>query len=296
MNIKKELDKIRASAFFIEDRMLEFKTEKHPYGKQRTKILSLSDLHAPFINHYALAEALQLHKDADIVVLNGDLLDNYSISTFPKRFKIPLELEYSLVVDLITLLSKMFPRVILVSGNHEDRFTKLLEKANDSEIKQFLSSDILELVQKGYQFNNKGKMVKRASFKNVTYEPGVNNWYCKIGQIIFAHPNPRFTSAIPGRTVISTSKALESQEDFDALIIGHTHRISTFIDDGRLLAEQGSLCWPMDYAVSNRAIKSRQVTGWAVAYLDKDGRVDFTQSRVEYWGCGKITKRDLLKV
>lgn len=293
--MKKELNKLRSMAFFLEDRMIDFSIEKHPFGKQKTKILSISDLHVPFINHHALSDALHKHKDADIVVVNGDLFDNYSVSVFPKQYRVPLEVEYCMVVEFISLLANTFPKVILVAGNHEDRFTKTLEKSNNFDIKQFLSTDILELVQKGYQFNHKGKMVKRASLKNVVYEPGVNNWYCKIGRAIFAHPNPRFTSAIPGRTVISTAKALESQEDFDALIIGHTHRISSFVDDGKLLMEQGSLCWPMDYAVSNRAIKSRQVTGWSVVYLDSDGKVDFTQSQVEYWGCGKIKKRNLLK-
>ena len=41
------------------------------------KIISFSDLHVPFFLWEDMQKALESHSDADIVVLNGDILDAY---------------------------------------------------------------------------------------------------------------------------------------------------------------------------------------------------------------------------
>ena len=61
-----------------------------------TKILSFSDLHVPFFLWEDMQKAIEIHSDADIVVLNGDILDAYIFSTFSKSKSIAAIKEYKM--------------------------------------------------------------------------------------------------------------------------------------------------------------------------------------------------------
>ena len=72
-------------------------TEKNTVGlniSRDVKIISLSDIHFPFALEDEIMKALKLHADADIVVLNGDILDGYIYSTFEKAKRIAALKEY----------------------------------------------------------------------------------------------------------------------------------------------------------------------------------------------------------
>ena len=71
--------------------------------------------------------ALDQHLDADIVVLNGDILDGYIFSTFSKAKRIAAIKEYQAAYDLVHWLSDNFENIIIVSGgNHDSHRVKFL--------------------------------------------------------------------------------------------------------------------------------------------------------------------------
>jgi hypothetical protein len=86
------------------------------------RILSISDLHAPF------QKPIETYSEyvgrVDILQLNGDLVDMQAISKFSKAYRVsPMEemiLCRQYLIDLIEFIKPK--RVIATYGNHETRF------------------------------------------------------------------------------------------------------------------------------------------------------------------------------
>ena len=101
------------------------------------KALILSDVHVPFHDVQALEVALRygLDRKADLVLLNGDITDHYSLSRWeidPKLRDFPAEVRACKL--LLDGIRKGFPdaRIIFKQGNHEERFERYLRlKAPD---------------------------------------------------------------------------------------------------------------------------------------------------------------------
>ena len=114
------------------------------------KIISFSDLHIPFFLWEDMKAALDEHKDADIVVLNGDILDAYMFSTFSKSKNIAAIKEYKAAFDLVLYLSNNFPMVVLVSGNHDYRTTRAIKNSGlSSDIMSVYRPDLLSRIANG---------------------------------------------------------------------------------------------------------------------------------------------------
>ena len=90
------------------------------------RILVFGDLHLPYQAEEAfdfLSEVKQKYKP-DRVVCLGDLLDFYSLSRFQKdpNHRDSIHSELTRVKAGVKTLGKIFPRVDLTMGNHDDRF------------------------------------------------------------------------------------------------------------------------------------------------------------------------------
>lgn len=92
----------------------------------------LNDLQIPFqdtlvLNRLVLPFIDELEPDG--IVLNGDIVDCYSISTFDKNplTKAGLSLEIRLAQQLMARLAKI-PTKVWVGGNHEERLRRLVWK------------------------------------------------------------------------------------------------------------------------------------------------------------------------
>lgn len=263
-----------------------------PVGKEVIKILSLSDLHAPFDNPDVIIDAIENHGDADVLVLNGDILEQYAVSRWGKSKTILLEWEYKVAIEWMKLFSEIFEEVHLVRGNHDDRLSKYLSNAVDPMVGFMMNNDVLTKLADGQDFNSKGKLEKIHDFDNVYYSGGLLGWYTKIGKCIFAHPSG--SSGIPMRTVISAATSLMTSEDFQALIIGHTHKMGKIIWRDKLLIEQGCCCVPLDYQSDGTMKYLPQAFGYAVVYMDELGNVDFDKTNTVYCGTGYPTKNEII--
>lgn len=265
----------------------EFKSRiGNPANNANIKVVSISDLHIPFYNEDVIKSVLQ-EQDVDILVVNGDFLELYSVSSWPKNKTIMLQHEYQMGMRLLREFSKVFPKVVLTKGNHEDRLQRFLSQNINPNVSFMTSPDVLERMSNGYDFDDSGNLVKMYNLDNVHYNKGPLSWQVQIGKCIFAHPTS--FSKINMKTIANVAQSMLGKGyDFEALVIGHTHQQGSIIWNNRMLIEQGCSCIPMEYECNAKATYGSQSFGYAIVWMDKKGHVDFDKSGTVYCGTGTI--------
>lgn len=129
-----------------------WKTEDLPTGPQ--KWLVLSDVHIPYYDKTALVAALE-HGDkekCDGVLLNGDIIDAYQLSTFARDPRLrDFAGEMQMLGQFFDALSGRV--VIWKQGNHEQRLERyLMQRAPELfGIPQFTYRVLLDLDRRGVQ-------------------------------------------------------------------------------------------------------------------------------------------------
>ncbi len=286
-----EMDKIRSHAI-QQTRYTE--TVGNPKGANY-KVLSISDTHIPFYHNGVIKDAIKKHGDADVLVLNGDILELHSVSRWPKSKAVALKHEYQMAMAWLRKMSDLFPKVVLTKGNHEERLQSYFQANVDPGVSFMTDPDILHRLANGYDFDEFGELRKMHDLDNVHYTKGGLSWFARIGKCIFAHPSGG--SAIPMRTSVNTANYFLGREyDFDALVVGHTHKMGTVIWNNKLLIEQGCACVPLEYEATSKMKYRPQAFGYAVVYMDREGNVDFDKSGPVYYGTGSLTPNDALEI
>lgn len=260
------------------------------------KILSLSDIHFPFALVNEIDKALKLHSDADVVVLNGDILDGYIFSTYSKARRIAALKEYMAAFELVKRLSEAFPKVVIVRGNHDGRPAKALAKNGfPTEASQVLRPDLLARIANGEALNESGELIAKLDFDNVIYQK-YDSWYVRIGKTIFAHPDAYFGSW-PGQTAVKLcdyfTKRMGSNS-FDSVVVGHTHRSYKGVVMNKLLIEQGAMASRMPYQHRADIRFPHAMNGYAVIYQDDEGNTDFNKSHTVFLGSQLPPKKEIL--
>lgn len=263
--------------------------------KVSRKIISLSDIHFPFALEDELKKALEEHSDADIVVLNGDILDGYIYSTFSKAKRIAALKEYIAAFELVEYCSENFDNVVIVAGNHDIRPARALKSLGfEKEESQVLRPDLLARIANGEKLDENGELVEKLSFENVHYQK-YDSWYVRIGKTIFCHPSGY--KGGPGGTVQKLYdyfiKRMGS-DDFDSIVVGHTHKVYKGIFCNKLLIEQGAMCDRQPYQHKPDLRFLHAMNGYAVIYQDDNGNTDFNKSNVTYLGSMLPPKKKIL--
>jgi len=92
--------------------------------------LVIGDLHYPFHDRKAISIAIQYGIDceADSIILNGDVHDCFSMSTFRKEDSVKLSNEIKMMWKFLDMLRIHFPkkRIYYKIGNHEERLVKYI--------------------------------------------------------------------------------------------------------------------------------------------------------------------------
>jgi predicted phosphodiesterase len=103
-------------------------------SKVSSKVVILSDIHLPYHDEKALAITMAYLKEnvPDQIILNGDIADFYSVSSYEKQMKHRkgFEEEVEAVVSFLRQLRKDFPdtKISFTEGNHETRLRKYLQR------------------------------------------------------------------------------------------------------------------------------------------------------------------------
>lgn len=297
--LQKELPLLEVDAFDLIDTiqskypnpMVETQDEA---GEAVRKIVSVSDIHFPFARIDLLEETLSLHVDADVLVLNGDILEGYAASSFSKSREVTIVDEYRCAFALIKWCSENYEKVILTEGNHESRVARVLsENGVNKNTVSYFNPSALGRIANGEEINAAGKLVKKHDFDNVHFDPR-DSWYCKVGKAIFAHPHARGAGGIAS-LAHKTANYFSSrypEEEIDTVVIGHTHKISKFVYDRLLIMEQGCFAGPMHYAhTPHLTYSGGSQNGYAVLYQDAEGNTLRNLSNVYALGSSNPPKK-----
>jgi predicted phosphodiesterase len=268
-----------------------------PEGTATTKILSLSDIHFPLAREDLLEEILTEHADADVVVVNGDLMEGYIFSTFEKSRSIAALDEYRAAFLFVKTLSERFPKVVLVDGNHDIRASRALKDGGFSkDATQVLRPNLMARIANGEVLDASGLLVQKLNFDNVVYEQR-ESWFVKIGKTLFIHPHGRGGSQ-PGHTVLNHGDKLMrryGEDEVDSVVCGHTHKIYKGIINGKMYIEQGYLAGILAYLHSPKNdYRFNFQNGYAVIYQDAEGNTDFNLSGPVYMGESLPPKKEAL--
>lgn len=254
--------------------------------KPTTKILSISDMHIPFQNDELILNIVHEHSDADILVINGDLFDLYACSSFGQRMRVPMLKEYGVALEWLRIFAGVFKKIYLVDGNHERRLNWKLSKEIEQEVTALLARPVMERLANGETYDDTGKLIGYAPFKNVFYTRD-SAWFLQLGKTIFAHPDKYLGPTITGtlRTAVSSNRYFRGKRSYDCIVMAHSHHFGSAVDDSVLIIEQGATCNLLEYEHSDSKMRwGNQVSGYAIIYQDKDGNTDFGRSHPIFCG------------
>jgi len=170
------------------------------------KILAISDIHVPYHDKRALAEALKAGRKqgCNTVIILGDLCDFHKVSKY-RHDATALEIEEELKIarEVLQEICVGYSQKYFVPGNHEDRLhSYILDNAPSLKGLEELSLDkLLQLEQYGIQ-----------------YVPG---GFIHCGDMTFLHGHEvRISGMDPARKLFTKMKK--------SAICGHLHRPDSY--------------------------------------------------------------------
>lgn len=254
-------------------------------NEDETRILCVSDMHIPF--NRDIKEFFKYKGKVDTLVLNGDIIDNYSMSSFTKMYRLSLVEELIQARELlIELIEEIEPKkVTVVTGNHEIRLGKKIADKIGSDLLDLMPRDALAfLFDTGFNYYDRIKKCKTVYTpidEEVDCEINyVGNFWTKEGKTIFVHPQ-----AFRGTTLGTVGKAYDYftaiGEDFQSIIMAHTHKLGMYVMNDKYLYEQGTCANlnHMDYQ-DLKLPKSSQVNGYMYIIQDKDGNLIYDKTKL----------------
>jgi len=142
----KDLDKVLAAKFALPEPAV---MDRSPYilPKINDKIIVFGDTHFPYQHNKGILQALEygVKKEANTIIMNGDMVDMYQGSKFTKDGRKPaVEYELDLFYQFLLDLRNTFPKALIVwkFGNHEERWDTYLK--NNSPILYMTATNGLE--------------------------------------------------------------------------------------------------------------------------------------------------------
>lgn len=171
--------------------------------KNAKNMLVISDLHFQFHAQRAINTALDYRKDADVIMILGDLFDFTSLSRFRKTPNLNFLLdELNIGKSFLIHLREKFPkaRIIFYEGNHDQRFDHyIIDNAPAMfGLSQMTLSNYLGLKNMGIEF------IRNGTFMN-------------CGELYFMHGNEIKCGGVNA----SRSMLLKT---FDNVLFAHSHK------------------------------------------------------------------------
>ncbi len=248
-------------------------------------ILALSDFHYPYAR--PAADFTLYNGLVDVLVLNGDIIDCQSISSFDKVYRLSQMEEIiggrQYLVDLISVIQPK--RVVFTYGNHEIRFQNYLAKNLDSDVLELMPSTPLDLiVTDGFTHYNKKNMTKtqyeplESMFPNIDIEYN-GSWWVQIGKTIFCHPLAYKSGML--KTAEAAVYYFHNQGiSFDTVVMAHTHKIGQYKLGNVHLYEQGCCCDVDALHYADGKLQAPQQKGFLLLSQELDGSLIVEKTRI----------------
>lgn len=245
-----------------------------------TRILCVSDLHIP----YQLP--IETFRDyaggvIDTLVINGDVEDCQSISSFQKKYRINfIEEMIAARQYLVDLIEYIKPHTVYITrGNHEDRLLRYLSERVNEDLLQLMPDSPLDLIINNgfHNYDHKTgvdvfyKPLRQTLNKNIriVYD---GSWNCKVGHTIFAHPLT-YSSAMLKTTEKAVNFFLREDRDFDSIVLAHTHKLGQYTQGGIVMYEQGCCCQVEKMNYADGKLTLPQQKGFIYVAQDSEGHI-----------------------
>ncbi len=250
----------------------------------RQKIVIASDFHIPFHDKGYVADLFQREADADVLIINGDLQDFYSISRFIKYEQMPIERELAEVALFLEQASQTWPKILIVGGNHDHaRFEKQLRDRLDPDmckVVEFLAGGNLSPIAA------MAKKYPNIELAKVTAERHSISWMAQVGDLVVTHAE-KF-SITPGAALrkidewLTDMNAVLDLMPWRVLIQAHTHQLGVIPwKADKLLIEGGCMCAQHGYQLAAKIGGRPQRRGW-ITLEQVNGRTDFNSLRMTW--------------
>lgn len=213
-------------------------------------IVVFNDVHVPFHNKKGVEAVLKLCKEyqPDAIVINGDFLDCYSISSFDKAPGGPtLQDELDQGLEILNRLRRYCPlaEIWYTEGNHEERLRRLIKSQHGLHgLRSFSLESLLEFERLD---------IKYRSYKEVV-------WF---GDLAIYHGKH-----ISGHAGYSAKRELE-RGGFRYVITGHVHRLGFHHQKGytgnRMALENGGL---FDIEQCEYLLNPNWMNGFCIVHQD----------------------------
>lgn len=250
-----------------------------------TRILCVSDTHVPF--NLPVETFAEYRGKVDVLVFNGDILDNQSLSKFSKLYRVPIMEEMVRGREfMINLIEYIRPKKVKVNyGNHEARLNKYLADRLNEDVLELMPTTVLDYIMTtGFTHYNHRERTR------VFYEPlcglfddieveYTKSWWCKVGQTIFCHPSA-FSSGILKTTEKAMQYFLQERESFDSVVMAHTHQMGWTYFGKIHLFEQGCCCDSSEMSYTDGKLYKSQTNGFAYIVQDKIGNLIYDKSKL----------------
>lgn len=244
------------------------------------RILSISDLHIPF--NLPLETFRGYIGKVDTLVLNGDIEDAQSCSKFSKKYRVDVNQEMVLtrnfIIDLVHMIKPK--KVIVVMGNHEYRMGRYLSDNLNEDIMTLMPDTPMDLiVNDGFRVRDRLNKTETwyAPLVEVFSEKDVEivytgDWYVKVGDTIFAHPLS-YSSGMLKTTEKAVNFFLREDREFSAIVLGHTHKLGSYIQGKIRMYEQGCCCDLKKLDYNNGQLVLPGQNGFIYICQDKNGNL-----------------------
>lgn len=120
-----------------------------------TQIGVINDLHIPFQDPiaYTILDAFEDQR-VEHLIINGDLLDFYSINSYGKDVNVSLTVQSEIDqgIEFLEMVAKRFKKVTFLLGNHEKRLCKFISKELPAFHNYLTIDKMLRLEQLGIEW------------------------------------------------------------------------------------------------------------------------------------------------
>lgn len=215
-------------------------------------LVIFNDVHIPFHHVQGCENVLEFCRDIqpDNIAINGDFLDCYSLSSFPKEPGSPsFQEEIDLGKDMLTRLRRYCPdaEIDYLEGNHEERLKRVIR-----EQRAFYNLKALNLPT---LLGLEGLNIHYHAYKHpVDYGPLT---------VVHGHRVSKHSGA--------SAKAHLLDDGYQNVVIGHTHRMGTYFHSGhsgiRRAFENGGL---FDASQLEYVVGPNWQNGFCVVYLKRN--------------------------
>ena len=248
-------------------------------GKHKRKTIRavvIGDIHVPYQLDNLMDKIADV-EDLDYIVIGGDLVDCESCTSFPILERPSLEQELMKAHEFIKeLIKRTGAKIKCIKGNHEERLEKEIMKMHTKGIQRMLDTQLLRMLQDGFNFYENGRKVKYEPIEGFEY---IDKWYAKLfDNLVVCHP--KNFSNVPGKVAEQSAEHFLNKgiiDKDDVVFVQHTHKFSNIIASRRqdiFVIENGCACKPMEYADRGNLSYGSQVNCFTLIEFVEGEKID----------------------